>query len=216
MGISQEELAERCGLHRTYVSDVERGARNISLENIGKLSAALETSIAALFAHFEGGAPDPHRPGHLPGDLVDLLYVEDNPDDVALTTQALRRVLIPNRIHVARDGAEALDFLFCRGNYSHRRPNDLPHLILLDLYLPKVNGLEVLRQIKAHPPTSSIPVVILTASHDNRDLLASKRMGAEATIVKPVDLANLSEVTPRLNFQWALLKAPAGIGAQVG
>jgi len=210
IGISQETLAERAGLHRTYISDVERGARNISLENISKLSIALETSIGTLFSHLETRPPEPYDSAPRPaGDLVEILYVEDNPDDVALTTHALHRVLIPNRIHVVRDGAEALDYLFCRGPYAQRPASRRPHLILLDLQLPKVNGLEVLRQIKAHPQTRSILVVVLTATHDPQDIQTSRRMGADACIVKPVELVNLSEVTPQLNLQWALVKGRA-------
>jgi CheY-like chemotaxis protein/DNA-binding XRE family transcriptional regulator len=212
IGISQEELAERSGLHRTYVSDIERGMRNVSLENISKLSIALETSIGSLFSHIESGARDTPPPGGPPGDLVDILYVEDSPDDVALTTHALRRVMFPNRMQIARDGAEALDYLFCRGAHARRQPARLPHLILLDLHLPKVSGLEVLRQIKANPQTRSILVVVLTASRDKSEILASKQMGADACIVKPVELTNLSQVTPQLNLQWALLKAPAAGG----
>src|SRR5690606_7840860 len=94
----------------------------------------------------------------------------------------------------------------CEGPYSHRRPGDRPQLILLDLGLPKIGGLEVLRRIKADPSTRDIPVIVLTASSHDRDILVSKRLGAETYIVKPVDFQNLSEATPKLSFQWALLK----------
>lgn len=213
IGISQEELAERSGLHRTYVSDVERGTRNLSLESISKLSIALEISLPKLLSPVDQGAARKTRPLLLPIDLVDILLVEDDPDDVKLTIHALKSVLVTNHIQIVRDGAEALDFLFGRGDYLQRQPGGLPQVILLDLYLPKISGLEVLRQVKTHPQTCSIPVVILTASSNSGDITASKRLGADGYIVKPVNLLSLSEVTPQLNLQWALLKSPPAITA---
>jgi CheY-like chemotaxis protein len=199
-GISQEELAGRAGLHRTYVSDIERGARNVSLESIEKLARALDVSVASLFANGTDAAAQHENDG-----LVDILFVEDDPNDVHLTLRALKEAKITNRIHVVSDGAEALDYLFCTGRYADRRP-ERPQVILLDLKLPKVDGIKVLRRIKADARTRTIPVVVLTGSRANRDIVASKRLGAEAYIVKPVDFRNLSEVTPRLSLQWALLK----------
>ena len=111
-----------------------------------------------------------------------------------------------NRMYIVRDGASALDFLFCKGHFAHRKRNDRPQMILLDLGLPKIDGLEVLRQIKTDPRTRTIPVVVLTASRRDRDTAASKQLGAEGYIVKPVDFQNLSGVTPQLSLQWALLK----------
>jgi len=205
--ISQEELAGRAGLHRTYVSDIERGARNVSLESIDKLARALDIPAGMLFSDQGEPAPEVVTASLLASDeLVDILFIEDNPDDVELTLRALKDANITNRIHVVRDGAEALDFLFSRRDYAHRQPSDRPQMILLDLELPKVGGLEVLRKIKADPRTKSIPVVVLTASRQHRDIAVSRRLGAEAYIVKPVDFQNLSEVTPQLSLQWALLK----------
>jgi CheY-like chemotaxis protein/DNA-binding XRE family transcriptional regulator len=201
LGISQEELAGRAGLHRTYVSDIERGARNVSLESIAKLARALEVSVAALFS--------PPVSAPVADELVDILLVEDNPDDVHLTLAALKEAKITNRIHVVRDGAAALDFLFCTGKYAHRKPDDRPQVVLLDLGLPRVSGLEVLRRMKADARTRSIPVVVLTASRHDRDVLASKQLGTQAYIVKPVDFQNLSEITPQLSLHWALLKPAA-------
>ena len=203
LGISQEELAGRAGLHRTYVSDIERGARNVSLESVEKLARALKVSAATLFTASETGTAD---------ELVDILLVEDSPDDVQLTTHALQQAKITNRVHVVRDGAEALNFLFCSGPYARRRPDHRPQVVLLDLELPKVGGLEVLRRMKADPRTRMIPVVVLTGSLQDRDMLVSKQLGADAYIVKPVDFRNLSEVTPQLSLHWALLK-PAGASA---
>ena len=206
LGISQEELAGRAGLHRTYVSDVERGARNVSLESIEKLANALEVSISALFAGGKNPVQGSGAPAFSHEELVNILFVEDNPDDVRLTLQAFEEANIKNRIHVVQDGAAALDFLYRRGDYANRRAADWPQIILLDLGLPKIGGLEVLRQIRADPRTRSIPVIVLTASKHDRDIIASRRLGADSYLVKPVDLQNLSEVTPQLSLQWALLK----------
>ena len=203
--ISQEELAARAGLHRTYVADIERGARNVSLGSIEKLATALEVSVAALFA-------DSHPGGiYVTGELVDILLVEDTPDDVNLTLQALKEANFSNAIHVVGDGAEALHFLFRTGSYSNRHPGHSAQLVLLDLELPKIHGLEVLRRIKSDPRTNAIPVVVLTASRRNRDALVSQRLGADGYIIKPVDFQNLSEVTPQLDLRWALLKSGAPV-----
>jgi two-component system response regulator len=141
---------------------------------------------------------------------VDILFVEDNPDDVELTLRALKEANIANRIHVVRDGEAALNFLFCTGPFAKRQQDQRPQVILLDLGLPKIGGLEVLRRIRADERTRSIPVVVLTASRHDRDVVASKELGSEAYIVKPVDFQNLSEVTPQLSLSWALLKPVAG------
>lgn len=206
LGISQEELAERAGLHRTYVCDIERGARNVSLKSIEKLAKALEISLSMLFGNPPQGSTIVTPPLEVPVGLVDILFIEDDANDADLALKALKHAKISNRIHVVRDGAEALDFLFCTGPYSVRRPSDGPHMVLLDLNLPKINGLEVLRRIKNDPRTRAIPVVVLTASQFDSDIAASKRLGADAYIVKPVDFQNFSEVTPGLSLEWALLK----------
>lgn len=207
MGISQEELAGRAGLHRTYVCDVESGRRNISLESIEKLARALETPISKLLSSSDKDLKEGEIVDAFSSDeFVDVLFVEDRADDVELTLEALTSANITNRIHVVRDGAEALNFLFCTGQYAHRHSGNRPQLILLDLGLPKIGGLEVLRRIKADVRTREIPVIVLTASNRDRDIAASKKLGAEYYIVKPVDFQNLSEVTPKLRLQWALLK----------
>jgi CheY-like chemotaxis protein/DNA-binding XRE family transcriptional regulator len=210
LGISQEELAERAGLHRTYVSDVERGARNLSLESIEKLAQALEVSAPSLLTYARESGPG-QPPAPLPGNqLVDILLAEDRDDDTELTLHALRNATITNRVHIVRDGAAALNFIFATGEYAHRRSADRPLVILLDLGLPKIDGLEVLRRIKADPRTRLLPVIVLTASSRDRDIAACKRLGADAYIVKPVDFKNLSAITPQLSLQWALLM-PASV-----
>ena len=206
LGISQEELAARAGLHRTYVSDVERGARNPSIASIAKLAQALKLSVSALF--------DRAGNGHGSTDVVEILLVEDNPQDVELTTRAFEKAGITNQLHVVDDGVEALDFLFATGSYAHRWEDRHPKVILLDLDLPRLDGLEVLRRIKTDQRTRQIPVVVLTGSNRNRDIDECKRLGAETYIVKPVDFQNLSEVTTRLNFAWVLVKPNGALSAQ--
>jgi len=201
--ISQEELGGRSGLHRTYICDVERGARNVSLESIEKLARALEISTATLFSY----EPSPGQPGtsRLAGEgLVDILFVEDDPHDAEMATEALKG--ITNWVQVARDGQAALDFLFCQGEFVHRQINQRPQLVLLDLGLPKIDGLEVLQRVKSDPRTATIPVVVLTSSNRDRDVRTSMRLGAAAYIVKPVEMSNLAQVAPILRFQWALVK----------
>lgn len=205
-GISQEELAERAGLHRTYVSDIERGARNVSLESIEKLASALEISVSTLFLQ-HSGSPDSTEASISPDELVDILFVEDNTDDIDLTMRALDQARIANRVHLVRDGAAALQYLFGASNEATESIAKRPHLILLDLNLPKVDGLEVLRRIKGDPRTKSIPVVVLTASRHDLDIRTSKHLGADGYIVKPVGFQNLSAVTPQLSLQWALLRS---------
>ena len=208
MGISQEALAERSNMHRTYICDVERGARNVSLETIERLAQALEISTFTLFFSFRRISTD--KAAHLVADdMAEILIVEDDPDEAEVALQSLKRASLANRIEWVRDGQAALDFLF--GNGSSRRRRSLPHLILLDLNLPRVDGLEVLRQIRDDPLTRSIPVVALTKSSRSRDAAECQRLGARACIVKPVDFRNLSEVVPRLNLQW-VLKTTAATG----
>lgn len=214
LGISQEELAGRAGLHRTYISDVERGARNVSLESINRLATALEVSLSVLFARLEEFSPDrAEGPSLSADDLVEILVVQNASEDTELTIKALKDVRITNHIYVVRDGAAALDFLFCRGEFAPRKRTLRPQLILLDLNLPKIDGLEVLRQIKADSRTRTIPVIVLTVSSRDREVAASQRLGAEAYIVKPIDFHNLSGVTPQLSLQWALLKRAPVVNA---
>jgi two-component system response regulator len=134
-----------------------------------------------------------------------ILIVEDNPDDEALTIRALKKNNIGNRLVVVRDGAEALAFLFCAGAYSDRNPHDLPQTILLDLKLPKVDGLEVLKRIRADERTSLIPVVILTSSKEDQDLLQSYRNGANSYVRKPVDFNQFLEAARQLGLYWLVL-----------
>lgn len=134
-----------------------------------------------------------------------ILLVEDNPDDEALTLRALKKNNIGNRVVVVRDGVEAIDFLFCTGEYSKRNPRDVPQVILLDLKLPKLEGLEVLKRIRADERTSLLPVVILTSSKEEQDLFQSYKNGANSYIRKPVDFNEFVEAARQLGLYWLVL-----------
>ena len=134
-----------------------------------------------------------------------ILLVEDNPDDEALTLRALKRNHIGNRVIVAHDGVEALDFLFCTGEFAGRDPQDMPHLILLDLKLPKVDGLEVLRRIRANERTDHLAVVILTSSNEEQDMIEGYKYGANSYVRKPVDFEEFVQAVGRLGLYWLVL-----------
>jgi two-component system response regulator len=135
----------------------------------------------------------------------EILLVEDSQEDVDLTLHTLRRENLANNISVARDGEEALDFLFCRGPHSQRSFDHPPRLILLDLKLPKVDGIEVLRQIKSDPRTRTIPVVIMTSSREERDLVNGYNLGANSYIQKPVDFSQFSQTIKTLGLYWLVI-----------
>jgi CheY-like chemotaxis protein len=140
--------------------------------------------------------------------LVEILLVEDNPDDEELTLHALKKVNLINRINVCHDGAEALDFIFCTGVYAHRVIENVPRLIFLDLKLPKVDGLEVLERIKADARTRMIPVVMLTSSREESDIIESYQMGVNSYIVKPVDFEQFVQSIGQVGLYWALINEP--------
>ena len=134
-----------------------------------------------------------------------ILLVEDNPDDEALTLRALKKHNVGNKVFVVRDGVEALDFLFCTGAYADRDPYDMPQVILLDLKLPKVDGLEVLRRLRADERTSLLPVVILTSSNEERDMIEGYKYGANSYVRKPVDFNQFIEAVRNLGLYWLVL-----------
>ena len=136
---------------------------------------------------------------------VELLLVEDDPNDVELTLIALRKHNLANKIHVVRDGEEALDFLFCRGQYSERTRNGPPKVILLDLKLPKISGLEVLKAIKDDPRTRAVPVVVMTSSREQRDMVEGYRMGVNSYIQKPIDFEQFQSTIRDLGYYWLVV-----------
>lgn len=135
----------------------------------------------------------------------DILLVEDNPDDLELALRALGKSEIKRRIHIARDGLEAMDYLFCEGEFATRNIKDAPQLILLDLKLPKISGLEVIERLKIDPRTCSIPLVVLTSSKEQRDVVESYRMGINSYIVKPVSFEQFAAAVHQLSMYWMLL-----------
>jgi two-component system response regulator len=147
---------------------------------------------------------------------VEILLVDDSPEDVELTIRALRRDKIANEIHVAEDGVEALDFLFCRGSQADRTFAHPPKLVLLDLNLPKVNGLEVLQAMRADARTKSIPVVILTSSKEQQDLIKGYNLGVNAFVQKPVDFEQFGEAIRQIGMFWMLINQgpPPGEAAE--
>jgi len=142
---------------------------------------------------------------------IELLLIEDNPQDLELALLALREANPAARIHVARDGAEAVDFIFCEGPFVTRRITDRPKVILLDLKLPKIDGLDVLRRIKGDPRTRMIPVVMLTSSREQRDVIESYELGVNSYIVKPVNFERFSEAVRNLGVYWQLLNQPSSV-----
>jgi two-component system, response regulator len=134
-----------------------------------------------------------------------ILLVEDNADDEALTLRALKKNNIGNKIFVVRDGVEALDFLFCENSYADRDPDEMPQLILLDIKLPKMNGLEVLRHLRADERTRRLPIVILTSSNEEQDLVAGYTSGANSYVRKPVDFNQFLAAVRQLGMYWLVL-----------
>jgi two-component system, response regulator len=138
-----------------------------------------------------------------------ILLVEDNPDDVTLTLRALKQANIRNEVVVARDGVEALDYLFCSGNFAGRSPCAVPAVVLLDLKLPKISGLEVLERMRADERTQLLPIVILTSSKEEQDLIQGYKLGANSYIRKPVDFNEFAEAVRQLGVYWLLLNETA-------
>ena len=134
-----------------------------------------------------------------------VLLVEDNEDDVALTLRAFKKNNLANEVHVATDGQKALEFLFGNGEHAARAAEDLPQVVLLDLKLPKVDGLEVLRRIRANARTRALPVVVLTSSKEERDLVESYRLGANSYVRKPVDFEQFTSAAHQLGLYWMVL-----------
>jgi two-component system response regulator len=136
---------------------------------------------------------------------VEILLVEDNSSDIELTLRAFKKHNITNKVHVVRDGAEALDFIFAKGNYAERNINNIPKVILLDLKLPKFDGIEVLRRVKSDERTKVIPVIILTSSKEETDKVKSYTLGANSYITKPVDFDKFAKIVSEIGYYWMLV-----------
>ncbi|MFH1396968.1 MAG: response regulator [Candidatus Omnitrophota bacterium] len=141
-------------------------------------------------------------------DFVEILLVEDNPNDVELTLRALKKNNLANKVLVVTDGAQALDFIFCTGAYTERGAANNPKIVLLDLKLPKMNGIEVIRKIKSDKKTKDIPVVVLTSSEEEKDVTESYGLGVNSYIVKPVDFTKFAKVVADAGLYWLLINKP--------
>ncbi len=138
-------------------------------------------------------------------DVIDILLVEDNPQDAELMIRSLRKTNVANPIYHVEDGAEALDFLYCRGAYGDREPGNEPKVVFLDLKLPKLSGLEVLRQIKTDERLRKLPVVVVTSSREDPDIKAAYELGVNSYVVKPVEFEDFAETMRRLGYYWLLV-----------
>ncbi len=196
--LSQEELAHQSGLHRTYITDIERGARNVSLRNIIRIAGALNIPLADFFGRFDAKL---RSDGRLNGP-VDILLVEDDESFIELLRNTLQQLNITNTFHIARDGAEALRLLL--PETPEQKPS-VPSVVLLDLSLPLVSGMEVLQQLRKDPRTQSLPVVVLTNSANESDRLQCRRLGVEEYLTKPIDVEAFSAVMKRLGFQFMMV-----------
>ncbi len=136
---------------------------------------------------------------------VDILLVEDNPNDAELTIRALKKQNLVNNVFVVEDGVQALDFIFCRGDYSEQKLNKPPKVIFLDLKLPKLNGLEVLKVLKSDPKTKSIPVVVVSSSKEDPDIKKAYELGANSYVVKPLDFEDFTQAISKVGLYWLLI-----------
>ncbi len=209
LGYSQEKLAERSGLHRTYITDIEGGHRNITLKSISRLAEALEIPLADLFLKIEKRSEPISKAVQPIFSPFDILLVEDNPSHVELTLNAIERNGVTNPIFVTRTAEETLDYLFAQGKFSSREKAGNPKLILLDLTLPGMSGIEFLKETRKHEKTRSIPIVILTSSRSDQDYKACVELGVKAFISKPIDFMEFSMIVPTLGFRWQLTEHAA-------
>ncbi|HWA28843.1 MAG TPA: response regulator [Lacunisphaera sp.] len=204
LGVTQEELAWRADVHRTYLAGIERGARNVTIKSVANLARALQVTVEHLLAETETSPSKREGAGQ---GLVEILMVEDNPQDIDLALRAFRRAKFTNPVKVVGSGEEAIDYL--RGSGRNPNRHAASHcMVLLDLKLPGISGMEVLRELKSDPKTRHIPIVVLATSRHDRDILASSRLGAENYIIKPLAFEHFSRVAANFNLHWALVKSP--------
>ncbi len=192
-------------MHRTYIADIERGARNLTLRSVEHLADALQVTVGNLlsYATAQKGTSIGLTAATSPSELREILIVEDNRHDAALALRSLKRARFMNPIKLSRDAEEALEYLFDEGR-ERKLGTTQPQLILLDLYLPRMSGLDLLRRLKGDKRTQGIPVVILTAIKNDKNVLECARLGAEGYIMKPLDIEGLVSVIPQLKLQLTL------------
>jgi len=205
LGITQEELAWRADMHRTYIADIERGARNVTLRSVASLAGALEVTVGDLVCHateMEGHASNGFI-GTSESAVRDILLVEDNLSDAALTARAFKSARITNPLRIVRDAETGLDYLFGTGRYAKKKPVH-PQLVLLDLNLPRMSGVEFLRRLKGNSLTKEIPLIVLTVSHSDKMIIECSQLGADNFIVKPLGIESFVRVAPKLNMHLTL------------
>ncbi|MBX3750409.1 MAG: response regulator [Opitutaceae bacterium] len=200
LGLTQEELAWRANLHRTYIADIERGARNVTLRSIESLAKALEMSVGELLSNVSVPAS---RPGAGGEGTQDILLVEDNATDAALTLRAFRLVKVANPLRVMPHAEAAWEYLMGKGASSQAGPQR-PAIILLDLNLPGISGVEFLRRLKLEPTLRDIPVIVLTVSRHDQVIIECSRLGVVNYIVKPLKFEDFVRISPRLNLRLTL------------
>lgn len=205
--LSQEELGNLCGLHRTYITDIEHGTRNVSLKNIFRITRALNISLSEFFSRMERySSSSLHLVSHQPASVkqtplpIDILLIEDDQNFVDLTLHELQKGNIHNKVHVSRNGQDALDVIF-GSTFSDTSVKNIPRVVLLDLYLPFVNGIEVLERIRSNRATKDIPVVVLTSSTNQDDQRYCRTLGIEEFLSKPINVGEFNAVMQRLGFQ---------------
>lgn len=204
-GISQEELAWRAGLHRSYVADIERGVRNASLQSIEKLARALEISVAALFEQFDASRALPSSSA-ASGQIVEMLLVAEQGAETDLMIEAFKKANVRNHISVANDPAAALAYLFGAEAVRKGELKNRPHLILLDFDLRGTGGAELLKTVKNDPRTRSIPVIVLVSARSRDRIRQTKPLGAEIYIEKPLDFVRFCEAVSQTACYWALFR----------
>lgn len=207
LGLTQDELGWRSNLHRTYIADVERGARNVTLRSIINLAKALEVTVGHMLSHAADLDGQNNAHDASPGEPADVLLVEDVAADAALTERAFKRARVTNRLRVARDAEEALGMLHGAPGKG-RRGTIRPGLILLDLKLPGMSGIELLRRIKADRRTKDIPLVVLTVAWSDKSIIECGRLGAANYIIKPFGIESLIRLAPKLDLHLTLGNSP--------
>lgn len=206
LGITQEELAWRADMHRTYIADIERGARNVTLRSLANLAKALGVSVGNLLSYATARAGAARLQGGAEAEsneAGEILLIEDNAIDAALAVRAFKRAKITNPIVTIGNGEDGLDYLFSKGKYAKGKPVR-PQLILLDLNLPEISGVDFLRRVKADKRTRDIPVVVLTVSQSDHMIAECDRLGAANYIVKPLGIESFVRVIPKLNLYLTL------------